>query len=218
MVGIEEIASTVSLAKEGISLFNYFRKTGIKYFSRKSFPLDKFRKQEVVIIGSSLLAHHNDKSKNYYSLVKPMKDKNGEWKDVPIGSGFNVTGIYDAFGLTKLSIALIQRNSLISLGIDSIDEKLKKEHLCLMGGKSSNLVARELYYDYLPSKFQFYGKEGGLDIHGKNFKSGGYGHILSMENPWNKNKRVIWLAGLGHLGTGAAVDFIIMLIDLAHLI
>lgn len=30
-----------------------------------------------------------------------------------------------------------------------------------------------------------------------------------MRNSWNKDKIVIWVAGLGPLGTGAAVDFLI---------
>jgi hypothetical protein len=30
-----------------------------------------------------------------------------------------------------------------------------------------------------------------------------------MNNPWNKNNKIIWLAGLGPAGTGAAVDFLI---------
>lgn len=76
MIGIEDFTSAISLTKDGFSLVNYFRKLGLTYFSKKSMPLDKFSNQEVVIISSSLFAPRNDKSKHYYSLVKPMENEN----------------------------------------------------------------------------------------------------------------------------------------------
>jgi hypothetical protein len=94
MIGIEELLSAISLTKDGLSLANYLRKMGLSYFSKKSLPLDKFNNQEVVIVCSSLFAPHGDKSRDYHSLVKPMKNEDGEWHAVPVGSGFNVTGIY----------------------------------------------------------------------------------------------------------------------------
>lgn len=73
-----------------------------------------------------------------------------------------MTGIYDVLGL-------------ISVTIDPLEENLKKENLCLIGGKASNLVSRELYSDFIPTKFHFYSSEGGINIHGSNFRGGGYG-------------------------------------------
>lgn len=209
MIGIGELSSAISLTKDGFSLANYFRKMGLAYFSKKSLPLDKFNGQEVVIVCSSLFAPHNDKASGYYSLVKPMKNEGAEWREVPVGSGYNVTGIYDVLGLNKTSIALIRRKCLISVTIDPLDDSIKKENLCLIGGRVSNSVSRELYDDFIPLKFHFYGSQGGMTVHGINMHGGGYGHILLMKNPWNKDKRVLWVAGLGPLGTGAAIDFLI---------
>lgn len=185
-----------------------FKGLGLKYFTNKSFPLDAFYNQDVVVVCSSLYAPPNDKSKNYFSLCKEIPDENGEVRQIPVGSGFNVTGIRDVFGLTKITIALIERKTTLTLVVDPVDPKLKNENLCLIGGKSSNLIARELYQNFLSGKHDFHGKEGGYDIHGKNFKGGGYAHILSIKSPWNEKKRILWLAGLGPLGTDAAIHFI----------
>jgi hypothetical protein len=169
MIGIGEISSTISLAKDGIQLLNYFRRIGLKYFNKKSLPLDKFYNKPVVVVCSSLYALPNDNSLNYYSLVKQMRDDKRELTSVPIGSGFDVTGVRDAFAFVKISIAIIERKAVISLATDNIDEQLRKENLCLIGGHNSNLIARDLYRDYIPNKYHFYGSEGGMDIHGKNF-------------------------------------------------
>lgn len=185
-----------------------FKGLGLKYFTNKSFPLDAFYNQEVVIVCSSLYAPPNDKSKNYFSLCKEIPDNNGEIHQIPVGSGFNVTGIRDVFGLAKITIALIERKTTLTLVIDPVDPKLKNANLCLIGGKSSNLIARELYYNFLSAKYNFHSKEGGYDIHGKNYKGGGCAHILSIKSPWNEKKRILWLAGLGPLGTDAAIHFI----------
>jgi len=205
MVGIGEIASGLSLAKEGYSIFNFFRKKGLKFFTKKSLPLDWFKDQDITIICSSLFAPlHNNEAK-YYSLFKPYS------KDhlVPVGSGFFVTGIYDALALSKLSIAFVEKGAVLSIGIDTIRDDVKDDNLCLLGGPSSNLLAKEIYDDYLPQKHRFYSPDGGLTVHGNTFHGGQYGHILFMTNPWNKGKKVLWLAGLGPFGTGAAVDFLI---------
>ena len=204
MIGIGEVASGVSLAKEGYSFIKYFSKKGLAFFSKESLPLDWFSKQEITIISSSLFAPKHNQS--YYSLVKPgYSDGNA----VPVGSGFYVTGIYDTLALAKLSISLIQKQAVLSIGIDTIKEDVKNENLCLLGGTSSNLIGKEIYDNYLPSKHRFYSSNGGLNIHGTIHSDGECGHILFMNNPWNKNKKILWLAGLGPFGTGAAVDFLI---------
>ena len=205
MVGIGEIASGISIAKEGYSVFKFFRKKSLKFFTKESLPLDWFKDQEVTIICSSLFAPLHNQSQNYYSLFKPYSNDNV----VPVGSGFFVTGIYDTLALSKLSIAFVEKGAVLSIGIDTIKDDIKEDNLCLLGGPSSNSIGKELYEEFIPQKYHFYTPEGGLRVHGNTFNGGQYGYILSMTNPWNKNKKILWLAGLGPFGTGSAVDFLI---------
>lgn len=111
--------------------------------------------------------------------------------------------------MSKLSIALIAKEAVLSFAIDTLRERVREDNLCLLGGRSSNLIGKEIYEDYLPQKHRFYSEDGGLTVHGNTFHGGEYGHILFMTNPWNKSKKLLWLAGLGSFGTGAAVDFLI---------
>lgn len=205
MVGIGEVAGSISLAKEAHSLFIYFRKKGLKFFTKESLPLDWFRNQEITIICSSLFAPKHDEDSKYYSLYKLGYSE----EPVPVGSGFFVTGIYDTLALSKLSIALIEKRTVLSIVIDTAKEEVKKDNLCLLGGPSSNLVGKEIYDYCLSRKNRFYSADGGLTVHGNTYHGGEYGHILFMNNPWNKSKKLLWLAGLGPFGTGAAVDFLI---------
>lgn len=205
MVGIGEMANGISLAKEGHSIFKFFRKKGLKYFTEESLPIDWFKKQEVTIICSSLFAPLHNHDANYFSLVKPYSKDN----IVPVGSGFFVTGIYDTLALSKLSIAFVEKGAVLSIGIDTIRDDIREDNLCLLGGPSSNIIGKEIYDDYLPQKHRFYSSDGGLSVHGNTFNGGQYGYILFITNPWNKSKKLLWLSGLGPFGTGAAVDFLI---------
>ena len=206
MDGIGEIAGGVSLAKDAYFLLSYFRKKALKFFKKESLPLDYFESKEITVICSSLFAPPHNPQANYYSLVKiGYSDRGVE----PVGSGFLVTGIYDALALSKLSIALIERGAVLSIGVDTVMEQVKDENLCLLGGPTSNLIGKKIYDNYLSPKHRFLSEDGGLTVHGNTFHGGEYGHILFMTSPFNRSKKLLWLAGLGPFGTGSAVDFLI---------
>lgn len=82
MTGIGDVAAGISLAKEAHSLYVYFRKKGLKFFTKESLPLDWFRNQEITIICSSLYAPLQKPESNYYSLYKFGYSE----EPVPVGS------------------------------------------------------------------------------------------------------------------------------------
>lgn len=176
--------------------------------ARPSTPLDHFSKQNLTIIKSNLVSPPPDRDKGIYHLQKPIPQPDGSYKATNVESGFLISGIDDALALAKLSIVLTQKKTTISIKLDMITNEEKRSHLILLGGSVSNRVAHELHRDYLPMRHQFYTAEG-MTIHGTTCRGGEYGHILFMANPWEPAKRVLWLAGLGPLGTGAAVDFLL---------
>ncbi len=99
----------------------------------------------------------------------------------------------------------------IKLDVDVKAEKDEKNNLILVGGPGTNLLTQELN-DYLPIRFRMQSSAQG-------FLFGGFvsqktrdvytadvaGLVAKIPNPWDKNKRVIVLAGNKEVGTKACV-------------
>lgn len=99
----------------------------------------------------------------------------------------------------------------IKLDVDVKAEKEEKNNLILVGGPGTNLLAEEVN-DCLPIKFNMRPSEEGFLFGGLVSKKTGHvytadavGVVAKVVNPWDKNKRVIVLAGNKAVGTKACV-------------
>lgn len=107
---------------------------------------------------------------------------------------------------TKLS-----KNFAVHLDVDIKAEKEEKNNLILVGGPGTNLITQEVN-DYLPIKFNMKKSRhgflfGGLVSKktGKVYTQDSIGLIARIVNPWDKNKKIIVLAGNKAVGTKACV-------------
>jgi len=99
----------------------------------------------------------------------------------------------------------------IKLDVDVKVEKEEKNNLILVGGPGTNLLTQELN-DHLPSRFSMQSSSqgylfGGLVSQktGVVYTSDGAGLVAKIQNPWDKDKSVIVLAGNKEVGTKACV-------------
>jgi len=100
---------------------------------------------------------------------------------------------------------------VIKLDVDVKVEKEEKNNLILVGGPGTNLLTEEIN-DYLPTRFSVKSTEhgflfGGLisEKTGNVYTSDNIGLIAKIENPWNKEKRIIVAAGNKAIGTKACI-------------
>jgi len=109
------------------------------------------------------------------------------------------------------SFAKIPDEFVIKLDVDVKAEKDEEHNLILVGGPGTNLLAQEVN-DYLPIQFNMTPSKhgflfGGL-VSGKTknvYTEDDVGLVAKIENPWNKEKRIIVLAGNKAVGTKACV-------------
>ncbi len=99
----------------------------------------------------------------------------------------------------------------IKLDVDVKAEKEEKNNLILVGGPGTNLLTQELN-DYLPSRFRMQSSPQGYLFGGLVSQKTGVvytadvaGLVAKIQNPWDKNKSVIVLAGNKEVGTKACV-------------
>jgi DNA-binding transcriptional ArsR family regulator len=100
---------------------------------------------------------------------------------------------------------------LIKLDVDVKAEKEESNNLILVGGPGTNLITQE-FNEFLPIRFNMMPSEHGFLLGGlvsekteKVYTADNVGLIARIENPWNRNKRVIVLAGNKAVGTKACV-------------
>lgn len=103
------------------------------------------------------------------------------------------------------------RSFSVKLDVDVKAEKEEKNNLILVGGPGTNLLTQEVN-EYLPIKFNMRPSNqgflfGGLisQITSKVYTADSIGLIAKIINPWDKNKRIIILAGNKAVGTKACV-------------
>jgi DNA-binding transcriptional ArsR family regulator len=99
----------------------------------------------------------------------------------------------------------------IKLDVDVKVEKEERNNLILVGGPGTNLQAQELN-DYLPIRFSMQSSPQGFLLGGLVSQKTGLiytadvaGLVAKIENPWDKSKRVIVIAGNKAVGTKACV-------------
>ena len=99
----------------------------------------------------------------------------------------------------------------IKLDVDVKAEKEEKNNLILVGGPGTNLLAEDVN-EYLPIRFDMRASEEGFLFGGLVSKKTGrvytadaVGVVAKIVNPWDKNKRVMVLAGNKAVGTKACV-------------
>jgi DNA-binding transcriptional ArsR family regulator len=99
----------------------------------------------------------------------------------------------------------------IKLDVDVKAEKEEKNNLILVGGPGTNLLAQEVN-DCLPIRFNMRPSEEGFLFGGLVSKKTGHvytadavGVVAKIVNPWDKNKRILVLAGNKGVGTKACV-------------
>lgn len=122
-----------------------------------------------------------------------------------------IMGLYDAFALAELYAALLHSQINTQLALDDLSARERSENnLVLLGSPSSNLVAREVYSEGAHSWLQFDDTYSSFTLsQDTHFCGGHHGLIAWLRNPWNADRRVLWMAGLGTVGTGAAVRFVL---------
>ncbi|MGA3191041.1 MAG: helix-turn-helix domain-containing protein [Candidatus Bathyarchaeia archaeon] len=99
----------------------------------------------------------------------------------------------------------------IKLDVDVKAEKEEKNNLVLVGGPGTNLLTQEIN-EYLPIRFDMRHSEEGFMFGGLVSKrtslvytADNVGLVAKIVNPWDKEKRVIVLAGNKTVGTKACV-------------
>jgi len=100
---------------------------------------------------------------------------------------------------------------VVKLDVDVKAEKEEKNNLILVGGPGTNLLTQEVN-DCLPIRFSMMPSEHGFLFGGlvsqesQNVYTGdAVGVVARIVNPWNKEKRIIVLAGNKAVGTKACV-------------
>ena len=99
----------------------------------------------------------------------------------------------------------------IKIDVDVKAEKEEKNNLILVGGPGTNLLTQEIN-DYLPIRFNMQSSDQGFLLGGLSSKktsriytADAAGLIAKIVNPWDKNKRIVVLAGNKAVGTKACV-------------
>jgi len=95
---------------------------------------------------------------------------------------------------------------IVKLDIDAKAEKdIDNRNLILIGGPGTNIVTSE-FNRYLQIKFNEDNYWSGLtDQSGRIFNMDNHGLIAKINNPYNKDKKILILAGVRSIGTKAAV-------------
>jgi hypothetical protein len=95
---------------------------------------------------------------------------------------------------------------IVKLDVDAKAEKdIDNINLILIGGPGTNIVTSE-FNKYLPIQFNEDNYWAGLiDKSGRIFNMDNHGLIAKINNPYNKGKKILVLAGVRSIGTKAAV-------------
>ena len=159
-----------------------------------------------------------EKLKKFFTPLV-VKDKSFNGKIVvgsPIPHGPFKTSARDGHYAAYLTFFLGQFCKLpeefaVKLDVDVKAEKEEKNNMILVGGPGTNLLTQEVNR-FLPIRFDMRASEhgflfGGLvsEKTGNVYTADTVGLIAKIINPWDKNKRVIVLAGNKAVGTKACV-------------
>ena len=107
--------------------------------------------------------------------------------------------------------AHLPEDFVVKLDVDVKAEKEEKNNLILVGGPGTNLLTEEVN-KFLPIRFNMTSTEQGFIFGGlisektkKIYTEDSIGILAKIVNPWNKNRRIIVIAGNKAVGTKACV-------------
>lgn len=187
----------VSLVVSASSHFNIFRKKGI---------LGKL-KEPITLVSSNLYALEAGtkiNTPNGQFQAAPLLKPNPDGTAMPIRSGFLVTGMYDVFGQIEIVSALSRSKFSFEISYDSDPNVNKYDNLICFGSPSSNRISGETFNSLksvLYGSFQWGSGYNSFSIEKELFNRGDEGVILFHDSPWNPDRKVLILAGLGPMGT-----------------
>jgi S-layer like family, C-terminal region len=158
------------------------------------------QKQNRKNIPSLLKEFYHDNS--FYGLiVVGAPDPHGPYKSSSRDGHYAVHLSFYLGTLCDLSSSFI-----VKLDVDAKAEKdIDNINLILVGGPGTNIVTSE-FNKYLPIQFNEDNYWSGLtDKSGRIFNMDNHGLIAKINNPYNKDKKILVLAGVRTIGTKAAV-------------
>jgi hypothetical protein len=161
---------------------------------------DYSQKQKRKNIPSILKEFYKDNS--FYGLiVVGAPDPHGPYKSSSRDGHY---AVHLSFYLGTLCDSL--SGFIVKLDVDAKAEKdIDNINLILIGGPGTNIVTSE-FNKYLPIQFNEDNYWAGLiDKSGRIFNMDNHGLIAKINNPYNKDKKILVLAGVRSIGTKAAV-------------
>lgn len=133
-------------------------------------------------------------------LLKPKRDGTA----VLIRSGYPVTGIWDALGQVELAYALGSLRQCFAVSYDFDPNLRLDQNLICFGSPSSNIISGQIY-EKLESVTSDYFRWGdgynSFFLKDQEFTSGNEGVVVFYDSPWNQNKKILVLSGIGPMGT-----------------
>lgn len=130
-------------------------------------------------------------------------------KPSPVHAPQPVTGIRDSIGLSLL-VTTLKESGIDDLKIlhDPIHPSDKSNNLVLIGSPTSNLVGKDLYKKLPKKHFRFTRHFDQIilkDVAYGSAQEGMYGIVLKCQNYWNKERNILWFAGIGPTGTETSI-------------
>ena len=155
------------------------------------------------------------KRKNIPSILKEFYEDNSFYGLIVVGApdphGPYKSSSRDGHYAVQLSFYLgtlcdSLSGFIVKLDVDAKAEKdIDNINLILIGGPGTNIVTSE-FNKYLPIQFNEDNYWSGLiDKSGRLFNMDNHGLIAKISNPYNKDKKILVLAGVRSIGTKAAV-------------
>ena len=155
------------------------------------------------------------KRKNVPSILKEFYEDNSFYGLIVVGApdphGPYKSSSRDGHYAVHLSFYLgtlcdSSSSFIVKLDVDAKAEKdIDNINLILVGGPGTNIVTSE-FNKYLPIQFNEDNYWSGLiDKSGRIFNMDNHGLIAKIKNPYNKDKKILVLAGVRTIGTKAAV-------------
>ncbi len=133
-----------------------------------------------------------------FTLVVGSPDPHGPWKERALDSP---TAIDLALFLGSFISGRISPNYRLDI---EIRERDLRNNMILVGGPIVNMITRKLNR-VLPVRFDLTRRDIISEISNNIYRDDEFGFINLIENPWNRSKKILVLAGKRFPGTRAAV-------------
>ena len=177
--------------------------------------IGRFRGAETIVVAPPLFVPPEYRGQEQFALkhheaVARSGDNSGLPCSLVRPPGWCV-GLYDAVGLTILASRFQSCGLPCSVATDDLSERERQVNLVTLGSPSSNLVSRAFCERIRTSIFD--PTSSRILIGDQELTNGHFGVVILAKNPWNRDRVVAMLAGLGTVGTGAAVTFFTRSID-----